>query len=291
MKNIKYFIEAIFVFSCFLIIRILGLTISRTFFSCVFNKIGPYFKSNKITYSNLRRVFPKNSEAQNKEIVRKMWSNYGMTFVEYIFLNKFRNKNIKNTYTRIKGLEILDNLKKKNKPLIFVSGHFANFEMMSMELTKANVKLATIYRPLNNFFINPFMEYLRKKYICKNQIKKGVSGIRDAISFINKDCNIALMVDQRVSEGKKISFFNEEAYTTTLPSQLALKYNCEIVPIYISRNENHNFDMEILEPISITSKENSDKNKIQISLSINRVLEKMILRNPSQWIWTHNRWK
>ncbi len=291
MKNIKYFIEAIFVFSCFLIIRILGLTISRTFFSCVFNKIGPYFKSNKITYSNLRRVFPKNSEAQNKEIVRKMWSNYGMTFVEYIFLNKFRNKNIKNTYTRIKGLEILDNLKKKNKPLIFVSGHFANFEMMSMELTKANVKLATIYRPLNNFFINPFMEYLRKKYICKNQIKKGVSGIRDAISFINKDCNIALMVDQRVSEGKKISFFNEDAYTTTLPSQLALKYNCEIVPIYISRNENHNFDIEILEPISITNKENSDKNKIQISLSINRVLEKMILRNPSQWIWTHNRWK
>ena len=135
------------------------------------------------------------------------------------------------------------------------------------------------------------MEYLRKKYICQNQIKKGISGIREAITFINNDCNIALMVDQRVSEGKKISFFNYEAFTTTLPAQLALKYDCEIVPIYISRNINNNFDMEILEPINIPNRDNTEKNKINISLSINKIIEQMILRNPSQWIWTHNRWK
>ena len=291
MKNVKYFIEAIFVFAFFFIIKVLGLTNSRAFFSCIFNKLGPYFKSRKITYSNLRRVFPKNNDMQNKTIVKKMWSNYGMTFVEYIFLKKFRNTKSESIKTQIKGLEILNNLLKKNKPLIFVSGHFANFEMMSMELTKAKVNLATIYRPLNNFFINPYMEYLRKKYICQNQIKKGISGIREAITFINNDCNIALMVDQRVSEGKKISFFNYEAFTTTLPAQLALKYDCEIVPIYISRNINNNFDMEILEPINIPNRDNTEKNKINISLSINKIIEQMILRNPSQWIWTHNRWK
>ena len=229
---------------------------------------------------------------QNKTIVKlECGLSYGMTFVEYIFLKKFRNTKSESIKTQIKGLEILNNLLKKNKPLIFVSGHFANFEMMSMELTKAKVNLATIYRPLNNFFINPYMEYLRKKYICQNQIKKGISGIREAITFINNDCNIALMVDQRVSEGKKISFFNYEAFTTTLPAQLALKYDCEIVPIYISRNINNNFDMEILEPINIPNRDNTEKNKINISLSINKIIEQMILRNPSQWIWTHNRWK
>ena len=97
-----------------------------------------------------------------------MWSNYGKTFVEYIFLKKFRKEN---SHVKIIGKNILNDIKNSNKPVVFISGHFANFELMSMEITKAGVQLATIYRPLNNIFFNPFMEHL-KKYICKNQIKK-----------------------------------------------------------------------------------------------------------------------
>ena len=96
---------------------------------------------------------------------------------------------------------------------------------MSMEITKKNIPLATIYRPLNNIFLNPFMEYLRKKYICKNQIKKGINGVRDALIIIKKKHSIALMIDQRVSEGEKINFFDEPALTTTLPAQLSIKFN------------------------------------------------------------------
>ena len=106
---------------------------------------------------------------------------------------------------------------------------------MSMEITKKNIKLATIYRPLNNYFLNPFMEYLRRKYVCKNQIKKGVSGVREAIEYLKKGYSIALMIDQRVSEGEKINFFGKSALTTTLPAQLALKYNLSIIPVFIER--------------------------------------------------------
>ena len=78
----------------------------------------------------------------------------------------------KNTHITFKGEENLAEIVEKKKPVIFISGHFANFELMSMEITKKNIPLATIYRPLNNLFLNPFMEYLRKKYVCENQIKK-----------------------------------------------------------------------------------------------------------------------
>ena len=132
-----------------------------------------------------------------------MWKNYGMTFIEYIFLDFFRKNN---SHIQIVGEKNLDNIINKNKPAIFVSGHFANFELMSMEITKKNIKLATIYRPLNNFFLNPFMEYLRKKYVCENQIKKGLKGVRESIEYLKKDISIALMIDQRVSEGEKIPF-------------------------------------------------------------------------------------
>ena len=98
-----------------------------------------------------------------------------------------------------------------------------------MEIAKKNIPLATIYRPLNNFFLNPFMEYLRKRYICPNQIKKGINGVRDAINYLKDNYCIALMIDQRVSEGEKINFFDKAALTTTLPAQLSIKFDLEII--------------------------------------------------------------
>ena len=135
------------------------------------------------------------------------------------------------------------------------------------------------------------MEYLRRKYICRNQIKKGLSGVKDSINFIKNNYSIALMIDQRVSEGKKLPFFEHMALTTTLPSQLAVKFNLDIVPIYINRKDNDNFEMEIYDPIKIVNKENAETTKLDFSIKLNKIIEQMISKDPGQWIWTHNRWK
>ena len=226
IKSFKYFLQSILIYIFFIFGRLLGINISRKIFSFIFTFLGPKFKSKKIIERNIK-IFSSNISLSEKDlIISNMWNNYGKTFIEYIFLDKFKNGN---EHIRIEGEEVLDSIVKKDKPVIFVSGHFANFELMSMEITKKKIKLATIYRPLNNYFLNPFMEYLRKKYVCKNQIKKGINGVRDAINYIKKDFSIALMIDQRVSEGEKINFFNKQALTTTLPAQLALKYDLSIM--------------------------------------------------------------
>ena len=282
IKILKYFTQAVIIYLFFLIIKIIGLKLSRKVFSKIFITFGPIFKSKKIFAKNFeiaRNVIKKD----HTSIEREMWSNYGMTFVEYIFLKYFRNSN---SHIEISGLDIIENINKENKKVIFISGHFANFELMSMELTKRNVSLATIYRPLNNFFLNPFMEYLRRKYICKNQIKKGISGVKDALSYLSDGHSIAMMVDQRLSEGEMINFFGKPALTTTLPAQLASRFDLEIVPIYLERKGEDSFLMEIKNPINFMS-----KSKSEMTAEINRSLEQMIIRNPSQWIWTHNRWK
>ena len=131
------------------------------------------------------------------------------------------------------------------------------------------------------------MEYLRKKYVCKNQIKKGRAGVKESIKFINNKYSIALMIDQRVTEGEKIKFFNEEAFTTTLPAQLALKFNLKLVPIFIERKNNYLFKMIIYDPIKV----DDNINKIIITEKLNKIIEGMIIKNPNQWIWTHDRWK
>ena len=284
IKLANYFLQSLFIYLLFFLGLILGIKISRKLFSFIFSIFGPLFRSKKIINKNLEIFSSKVKNIDKKNIISKMWENYGMTFIEYIFLNKFR----KNTsHVSIKGQENLNYIVSGNKPVIFVSGHFANFELMSMEITKKNISLATIYRPLNNIFLNPLMEFLREKYVCKNQIKKGINGVRKTIEYLKKNYSIALMIDQRVSEGEKISLFGKKALTTTLPAQLSLKFNLEIIPVYIERDKRNNFIIEFQKPI----KASNFQNKIELSQYLNNVLEKMIIRNPNQWIWTHNRWK
>ena len=284
IKIIYYFIQSLFIYFFFLLGRLIGMKVSRKIFSNIFFLIGPLFKSRKIIEKNLKIFSVKVSNVDKKKIINEMWKNYGKTFIEYIYLDKFRKKN---THITFKGEENLAEIVEKKKPVIFISGHFANFELMSMEITKKNIPLATIYRPLNNLFLNPFMEYLRKKYVCENQIKKGINGVRESIDYIKKKHSIALMIDQRVSEGERIDFFDEPALTTSLPAQLSIKFNLDIIPVLIERNKDDNFVIEFQNKI----RPDTFKNKIDLTIALNKILEKMIIKNPDQWIWTHNRWK
>ena len=284
IKFLNYFLQATIIYFLLFFGRIIGVKLGRSMFSFIFLYFAHYFKSKKVINKNLK-IFKKDiTSIEKNKILSSMWKNYGMTFVEYIFLDRMKKNS---SHIEIKGEEILKDIIEGKKQAIFISGHFANFELMSMEITKRNVKLATIYRPLNNFFLNPLMEYLRKKYVCNNQIKKGIKGVREVMNYIKNGFSIALMIDQRVSEGEKVNFFGQPAYTTTLPAQLALKYKLPIIPVFIQRDKNSKFTIEFQNEIDI----HNYKNKIDLTLKLNEILEAMIRKNPNQWIWTHNRWK
>ena len=131
------------------------------------------------------------------------------------------------------------------------------------------------------------MENIRKKYLCKNQIKKGIGGLKKIIHLKRQNYSTALMIDQRVSEGIRSNFFNNPALTTTVPAQLVKKFKIPVVPIYIERVNNLNFKITVSKPINFTDGDSIEK----ITNHLNKVLETMILNRPEQWIWSHNRWK
>ena len=291
MKVIKYFFEFIFIISLFCIFKIIGLKNASNLGGILGKFFGPMFRSKSTTVKNIKTGLGNIDLKTEKEIINSMWSNIGRTFAEYVFLKDFKFNKTNFDHIKINGIEYLNQIKNNNEPAIFYSGHFANFELMAMELDKFGIKCAAIYRPLNNFFLNPLMEYLRMKYICPNQIPKGRMGMREIINKIKNGYSIALMVDQRVSEGPRTLFFNKLAHTTTIPAQLALKYNCKLVPISLERKVGPNFEMTIHEPYKIEKTDNEEKDTKNITLKINQILEKMIKKNPKQWIWSHNRWK
>ena len=291
MKIIKYFLEFVIIIFLFLIFKLLGRKLSSDFGCLIFNYVGFNFRSKKRISTNLKKAFPNIGSEEENRYTKEMWCNFGRTFAEYVYLKEFRVN--KKNHMVISGGEILDLIKSSNVPVVFVSGHFANFELMAMELDRKDLNIAAIYRPLNNFFLNPLMEYWRKKYICSFQIPKKIpgksgDGTRQFIKAVQIKTNIAVMVDQSITQGKKIDFFDEKAFTTSIPAQLALKYNYQIVPISIKRVRNYEFIMNIFNPISVDKQKDDE---ISIGKKINEKIEEMILKNPGQWIWTHNRWK
>jgi len=285
MKKIIYFLEFIFVNIFFIIFKIIGYKASSNLGFFIGKSFGPIFRSKSLIVKNLEKS-KIDIEKKNYEVAKNVLGNYGRIFAEYPHLKNFRNEKL-NKFIEIDGMEHLNKIKDSGNPVVFISGHFNNFELMAMQIEKSGINLAAIYRPLNNIFLNQTMEKIRKKYICKKQIKKGRSGTRQVLESLKKGYSIALMVDQRVTEGSKINFFGNLASTTTIPAQIIKKYKCDLVPIYIERFNSYFFKMYVSKPIKIST----GKSQKEISSFINKILEKMIIKNPDQWIWTHNRWK
>ncbi len=285
MKFIRYFFEYILIIILFIIFKLLGYRVASEFGYYLGKTFGPLFRSKKTIKNNLMKYDNSLSAEKIKKISSEMWGNYGRILSEYPYISNFRKGDL-DKYIIIENIDKLEEIK-KSKPVIFISAHFSNFELMAMVIEKAGVNLSAIYRPLNNKMVNSIMEPLRKKYICKNQIKKGINGVRESLKFFKQGTSVAIMIDQRVSQGEKINFFNHPALTTTIPAQFVKKFGCKIQPVHIERFNKINFKITFDEQIIIG--ENSDD--ASISLKLNEWLEKKIKRNPSQWIWSHDRWK
>ena len=285
MKIIRYSFEYISIVILFGLFKLLGYKISSDVGYLLGKTFGQFFRSKKIIKNNLIKFDSSLSPEKIKKITSEMWGNYGRILSEYPYISNFRKGDL-DKYIKIENIEKLEEIK-KGQPVIFISAHFNNFELMAMVIEKAGVNLSAIYRPLNNKLVNSIMEPIRKKYICKNQIKKGINGVRESLKFFKQGTSIALMIDQRVSEGEKINFFNYPALTTTIPAQFVKKFGCKIQPVHIERYDKINFKITFDDQIIIGG--NTDD--VSISLKLNKWLEKKIKRNPSQWIWSHDRWK
>jgi KDO2-lipid IV(A) lauroyltransferase len=291
MKIIKYFLEFVIVIIFFLLFKIIGLKLSSDLGEIIGKYFGPLFRKKTIAKKNILIAFPDLNEKSINEMIERMWKNIGRIFGEYIHINKFSvidQKKKKIVFTNKNNIEILN---KNNKPIVFFSGHFANFELMAKCLQELGFNIGAIYRPLNNIFLNPIMEFIRKKYICPIQIEKGSNGTKKLIKHISTNSPLALMIDQRLSSSIRVPFFNQPASTTTTPAQLAIKYDALLIPVFLKRLEKTNFEFFIEEPLIINRTSDYDKDIFNITQIMNKKIEEFIKKDPAHWLWSHDRWK
>jgi KDO2-lipid IV(A) lauroyltransferase len=291
MKIIRYFLEFVIVIIFFLIFKIIGLKLSSDLGEIIGKYFGPLFRKKTIAKKNILIAFPDLNENSINEMIERMWKNIGRIFGEYIHINKFSIIDLKKIKIGFANKNNFEILKKNNKPIVFFSGHFANFELMAKCLQELGFNIGAIYRPLNNIFLNPIMEFIRKKYICPIQIEKGSNGTKKLIKHISTNSPLALMIDQRLSSSIRVPFFNQPASTTTTPAQLAIKYDALLIPVFLKRLEKTNFEFFIEEPLIINRTSDYDKDIFNITQIMNKKIEEFIKKDPAHWLWSHDRWK
>lgn len=238
---------------------------------------------------NLRMAFPDKSDDDMEQIVVEMWDNLGRTIAEYAHLDKFHFQGrgarieVANMETGVRTIE-------QGKGILFVSGHFGNWEIMPIAATEYGLDGALVYRPLNNPYVDRWMVKQRGIRGPREHLGKGAQGTKRIFTLLRACKSIFLLVDQKTSEGVPAPFFGRIAMTTPAPAALALKLGAVILPVTNERLNGARFRMTVHEPIAIEPTGDHDRDVLALTAKINDIIERAVRHRPSQWLWIHRRW-
>jgi KDO2-lipid IV(A) lauroyltransferase len=289
ITKIKFKFSLFFLKSLFCFARILGFRASSKFFGIIGRFVGKFTKPNKIAYENIRMAMPKTSSKDVKKIVSGVWNNLGRIIGEFANVEYLRKGNL-DKYIKLspESKKNLSDMKKNKVGKIIFSAHYGNWEM-GLQVFKANgLKVKTVYRRLNNIYIDELINDMRGVQM----IPKGKKGARSIIRELRNGTNVVILVDQKMNDGIEVPFFGLPAMTAPAIARLALAMNVPVIPVRVIRKgDSCEFEFEIAEEMKIKKTKNKHKDELKIMTKINETIEKWIRQYPEQWFWVHNRWK
>lgn len=238
---------------------------------------------------NLRAAYPSMSNTEIEDTLLEMWDNLGRTVAEYAHLDKLHFVG-SNPRIEVANMETAVRVIEQGKGILFVSGHFGNWEVMPIAATEYGLEGGLVYRPLNNPYVDRWMVGQRRRHGPPNQISKGAQGTKRIFTLLRNKKSIFLLVDQKTSEGVPAPFFGRTAMTTPAPAALALKLGSIILPVTNERLNGAHFRMTVHEPIAYQPSGDHDRDVLALTTSINSAMEARVRYRPSQWLWIHRRW-
>ncbi len=276
---------AIVVYSVF---RLLPLDWASALGGWLGRTVGPWLPVSERAVRNLGNAFPEKSSAEIKAIVRAMWDNLGRVAAEYPHLSEIDVYN-RNGRVLTTGGEYVDMLREDGAPGIFFSAHLANWEIVSLGATQRGVPVDRVYRQANNRLVEWLYQHGRAA-VEGALIPKGSAGARLLLQSLKEGKHIGMMVDQKMNDGIPAKFFGRDAMTAPALAELALRFNCPVVPARIVRLNGARFRLEIEPPLTLVRSGDHQADVAANMAQVNALIEKWVRETPEQWLWLHNRW-
>jgi KDO2-lipid IV(A) lauroyltransferase len=289
-EKLRYGAEAAVFFAFMAFFKVLGLETASRLGGWIGRNILSLLPPDKVARRNLALAFPEKSDAERNAIRRAMWDNLGRVVGEYPHLDRFspNGEDPRITYSLPAGMTVEA---MKGRPLMFLSGHLANWEVMPILAAQVGLQGATVVRHPNNPYVARWISRQRALRGPKEQIGKH-SGARRIFAQLRGGKVIYMLVDQRNDEGIAVPFFGRDAMTTPVPAALALKLGARIL---IARNQrlgrSARFRVTVGAAPGFVPSGDETADTRSLTEVINAEVEAIVRQEPSQWLWIHNRWK
>lgn len=289
LEAIRYGAESAVFFGVIGFFRLLGLERASAVGGFLGREILYRMPLSDRARANLHAAYPEMRRDSIEATIREMWDNLGRTVAEYAYLDRFT---IRGARPRIalSGMENVAAAQASGRAIIFISGHFANWEILPLAAAQSGIEGGAVYRPVNNQIVDRWMVRQRMRNGPKEQITKGAQGTRRIFSLLRARKAIFLLGDQKTNEGLAVPFFGRDAMTTPVPAALALKLDAVLLPVRNERLNGSRFRVTVYPPIALEAQGDHSRDVLRLTAKINDVIEAMVRERPSQWLWIHRRW-
>ena len=253
--------------------------------------IGPRTSRHRMATQGLAQAMPDLAARERETVLDEMWDNLGRVFGEYPHLGRFTSLGA-SPDVEVEGRDVLARFAHPDAGALFVSGHFANWELMPLAVAQAGVEGAEVYRAPNNRAVDRWITAQRQRHIMARQVPKGAAGARALVKCVRSHVSLCMLADQKMNDGIESMFFGRPAMSPAAPATLALRYGVPIVPVSFERlGRTSRFRIRFEEPLAVVPSGDLAADVARVTGEINRFLEARIRDRPGQWLWLHRRWK
>lgn len=287
-QKLRYGAEAAVFFAFMGLFRVIGLDKASRLGGWIGRNIFPLLPPDRVARANLAAAFPEKSEDERNEIRGIMWDNLGRVVGEYPHLGRFspKGEDPRISYTLPDGMTVAD---LTGHPLVFLSGHFANWEMMPILAHQIGLNTAAVVRPPNNPYVAQWVADRRRVNGPATFVAKH-NAMRTLITQLRGNNSICMLVDQKLREGIAVPFFGRDAMTTPAPAALALKTGAPILLAANRRLPGARFEVTVYAMPDFTPSGNDAEDIKALTALITAKIEEIVRADPGQWLWIHNRW-
>jgi KDO2-lipid IV(A) lauroyltransferase len=268
--------------------RLFPIDAVSNFGAWLLRSIGPLTGAHRVAERNLRIVFPQVGDAEIKTLLQAQWTELGRSLAEFAIVDRIVADSER---LEVSGEALLGAIAAGGGPVVFISGHFSNFELMAAAMVRAGVQVQVTYRAMNNPYVDDRVRRTRFKYGVRMFAPKGLEGARELMRAIERGESIALLNDQKFNGGVAAPFFGVMAHTAPGPSTFALRFGIPIVPMSVERTADAaRFRVIVHEPMRL---ENTGDRAADIEAGVRRInafIEERVLARPAEWFWVHRRW-
>lgn len=287
-----YFIQAQIAKFLLMLYRLAGLRAGSYMGSLLGRFLGRIVGERHIAADNLRQALPHLSDEEQAAVLSACWGQLGRVIGEFPHMARIARE--AETRISIIGEGHVRDALPNGGPAMFVSGHFANWELMMLGIQRLVGKTGSLYRRANNPYMEAWVIKQRSAFMPV-QIPKGSDGAKTMIELLKSGTSLGVLVDQKLGTGDPISFFGRDTKAPSASVKLARRFEIPIIPTVIRRRSDGPdkiyFEQHFFPAIHVAQ---SDDMKADVDAAMRDIydyLESWITERPEEWFWPHDRWK